>query len=618
MARWLSITAKSAIALGEPQGDALHPAYDMIIPGGAVPRQGPTEESYEGGQQESAPAVASGIFGQRAPSGLGPPGHQELDAMRGSLSQQAAPPMVVRMVIDALSIMFSLLLAFIAMLLWTSLSAAQQPGEGTDIPVEALLHLFVANAPLLTLLSLAVFYSAGFYTYGRHYQGRHRTLTIAAAVLASFVIYAGLVHFAWDQLGISALPWPMLSIAAAIAVVVILAERGWPWVWDRVLRPERESHLRQSLVPGCRILVTGGAGYIGSALVAKLLRSGYRVRVLDRLVYGREAIQPLLDHPHFELVEGDVRHVDHVVNAMHDVHAVIHLAAIVGDPACEVDRDVTIDVNLLATQHIAEVAKANGIQRFIFASTCSVYGANDRLLDETSETRPVSLYGRTKLAAERGLRLMMDETFQPTILRFSTIYGLSGRTRFDLVVNLLAVKATMDGVITIQGGNQWRPFLHVDDAALAILLALQADPMQVGGETFSVGSNEQNHTIEQIGQMVHRLVPKAKLLIDDKITDKRNYRVSFWKIRHRLGFVPQWTLEQGIRQVVDAVARGAVVDYRDPIYSNQKFLSEPGAIEAIRESDDWSVYLSPGHDEATAGSEPAAARVLRMEPQVAG
>jgi nucleoside-diphosphate-sugar epimerase len=538
--------------------------------------------------------------------------------MKGSLSQHAAPPMVVRMVIDALSIIFVLLLAFIVMLVWALLPPVQQSDAISDLPVEELLSAFIVNAPLLAILSLAIFYSAGFYTYGRSYHGRHRALTIAAAVLGSFALYAGLAHFAWDQLGISTMPWPMVVIAAVSAVLLFLAERGWPWIWDRVLRPERESHLRLSLVSGCRVLVTGGAGYIGSALVAKLLESGYRVRVLDRLVYGRDAIRPLLDHPNFELVEGDVRHVDHVVNAMHDVHAVIHLAAIVGDPACELDRDVTIDVNLHATQRIAEVAKANGIQRFIFASTCSVYGANDRLLDETSETRPVSLYGRTKLAAERGLRQMMDETFQPTILRFSTIYGLSGRTRFDLVVNLLAVKATMDGVITIQGGNQWRPFLHVDDAALAVQMALQADPMVVSGETFSVGSNDQNHTIEQVGQMVQRLVPHARLVIDEKITDKRNYRVNFWKIRHRLGFVPRWSLEQGIRQVVDAVASGAVVDYHAPIYSNQKFLSECGAIEAIRESEDWSVYLHPAFDETASVPEPAPARVLRMEPHAAG
>lgn len=272
--------------------------------------------------------------------------------------------------------------------------------------------------------------------------------------------------------------------------------------------------------------------------------------------------------------------------------AVVHLGAIVGDPACDLDETVTINVNLGATQMIAQVAKATGIRRFVFASTCSVYGANDDILDERSEVKPISLYGQTKLAAERGLQSMADANFTPTILRFGTIYGLSGRTRFDLVVNLLAAKGKIDGQITVFGGSQWRPFVHVDDAALGVFKALETPLAIAGNQIFNVGSDEQNRTIRQIGELIHEQLPAADLIVEENDVDKRNYRVSFAKIRNQLGFEPSWTLENGIRQVVEAVANGDVQDYRDAKYSNVKFLRESGAIEIISVDDDWSRELN--------------------------
>ena len=233
---------------------------------------------------------------------------------------------------------------------------------------------------------------------------------------------------------------------------------------------------------GRHILVIGGAGYIGSALLPKLLDKGYRVRLLDLLLFDTDPISAILGHPNLEIVQGDFRHVGKIVEAMQGVDSVVHLGAIVGDPACELDRELTTEVNLSATRMVAEVAKLCGIERFVFASTCSVYGACDELLDERSTTKPVSHYGNTKLAAERVLREMADQRFAPTVLRFATIYGLSGRTRFDLVVNLLTAKAKIDGRITVNGGNQWRPFVHVDDAALAVARVLEV-PTRIGGQT---------------------------------------------------------------------------------------------------------------------------------------
>ncbi|MGA3265083.1 MAG: NAD-dependent epimerase/dehydratase family protein, partial [Terracidiphilus sp.] len=177
-----------------------------------------------------------------------------------------------------------------------------------------------------------------------------------------------------------------------------------------------------------RVLLIGGAGYIGSGLLPKLLNDGYRVRLLDAFLYGEDPIARWKNHPGLEIVEADFRRVDIVVRAMRDVKAVVHLGAIVGDPACALDEELTIETNLLATRMIAEVTKGEGIEKFIFASSCSVYGASDTYLDENSPLYPVSLYARSKIACENVLLGMKNETFRPVILRFGTIYGLSGRT----------------------------------------------------------------------------------------------------------------------------------------------------------------------------------------------
>ena len=342
------------------------------------------------------------------------------------------------------------------------------------------------------------------------------------------------------------------------------------------------------------VLVIGGAGYIGSALLPKLLDRGHRVRVLDRFFYGFEPIRDVLSHPNLEIMQADFRRVDKLVECMSGVDAVIHLGAIVGDPACALDRDLTIEVNLMATRTIAEVAKGYGIRRFIFASTCSVYGASvdDELLTEESPLNPVSLYAITKLASESVLLDLASETFSPTCLRFSTIYGLSGRTRFDLVVNLLTAKALMDGEITIQGGDQWRPFLHVDDAALALLHTLEAPLPKVHQQVFNVGCDEQNHTIQQIGELIQKLVPSAELINQGSGGDRRDYRADFKKIRERLGFVARWTVIEGINQVIDEIRSGEVRDYRAAKYSNVKFLTEEeNTVNLVRHESSWAYDL---------------------------
>ena len=448
---------------------------------------------------------------------------------------------------------------------------------------------YLSTAWPLTGVCIVVFCFFGFYTYGQYYQGRYKALIVTQAVSVGYLIFALSGQLFPGQAHILDRTRLGFTLAWVFSIVALVGARIWSQFWRTVIHPEHEVYAKGGKSSKNRVLVIGGAGYIGSALLPKLLNDGYHVRLLDVLLFGDEPICSVSSHPNLEIIRGDFRHVENVVQAMRDVQSVIHLGAIVGDPACSLDEDLTIDINLSATRMIAELAKESGVERFIFASTCSVYGACDETLDERSQVQPVSLYGHTKLASEQVLRDMADDQFAPTVVRFATIYGLSGRTRFDLVVNLLAAKARIDGEITVFGGDQWRPFVHVDDAAQAVATILNAPRQLVANQVFNVGSNEQNYTISEIGQLVHDQVVTATLTCNEDETDKRNYRVDFSKIRNHLGFTPRWTVEQGIEQVLEAIANGDVTDYRDSMYSNVKFLVESGTQELAR--DNWAREL---------------------------
>jgi len=441
---------------------------------------------------------------------------------------------------------------------------------------------------LLTVICLGVFFLSGFYTYGRAYRGRYKALIVAQAVSLSYLLFGFIQYFLGDVLQ---LPRGALVLGWVATMALLIFARLWSLLWRNVLLAEHQLLEQPKLEEIKTVLVIGGAGYIGSALLPKLLDRGYKVRLLDLLLYGSDPIGDVLNNPNLEIVNADFRHIDRVVEAMRGVDAVIHLGAIVGDPACELDSELTIEINLMATRMIAEVAKGSGVQRFLFASTCSVYGVSDEILDEHSHLNPVSLYAKSKIASEKVLLAMGDNSFAPTILRFGTIYGLSGRTRFDLVVNLLAAKAVTERKITICGGDQWRPFLHVDDAALAVQTVLDAPLSLVGNDVFNVGSDEQNYTIQGVGELVRDMVPGSEIVSLGADTDARDYRVSFRKIRQTLDFVPRWQLEQGIEQVVDVVKNGVVRDYRDPIHSNVRFLNEHGIVSLIPRGNHWAHEL---------------------------
>jgi nucleoside-diphosphate-sugar epimerase len=425
---------------------------------------------------------------------------------------------------------------------------------------------------LLSIMALAAYTAVGLYTRTRSYGLLAKICRIAAVNLALLVITGAILSLAQPPTGLS---FGVLATTIVGSVIPLSLAR----VGSAVLRMEdwrRDGNGQREEADENKILVIGGAGYIGSALVEKLLNLGLQVSVLDAMHYGEATLSRVTGHPNLTLIREDFRHIEALTRAVSGVGSVIHLGGLVGDPACAVDTDLTVDVNVTATKVIGEIAKARGVRRFIFASSCSVYGACDEVVNEEAHFNPQSLYARSKVASEAVLKGLNDRDFAVTCLRFSTIYGISGRTRFDLVVNLLCAKAVRDGAITVYGADQWRPFVHVEDVARAVTMTLQAPIDLVAGEVFNVGSDAQNYTLGEVAELIHGQVPDAKITSDDTFVDKRNYRVSFAKIRSRLGFEPAWTIERGIAQVVALVRSNEVGHYSLPTYSNVLYLKERG------------------------------------------
>lgn len=330
-----------------------------------------------------------------------------------------------------------------------------------------------------------------------------------------------------------------------------------------------------------RVCVIGGAGFVGSVLVKRLLDEGYSVTVLDALMYGDEGIRHVADRPGFQFVRGDLRDLEAVVAACRFADAIVHLGALVGDPACGLDEQLTLQINRDATFTAAAIARGLGIDRFIFASTCSVYGATDELLHEDSPLQPISLYARSKMESEQLLLSMAGKGFCPVVLRFGTFYGRSPRERFDLVVNLLAARAVQEGEITVIGGQQWRPLLHVADGAEAILRCLRAPAPVVAHQVFNVGSDEQNHTLADVAGVISELIPRVKVQFAPAAVQEANYQVSFARIRSTLDFRPRYTLADGINEIRAALQRGVVGDYTEAKYSNYKAIVTGQAMQAL-------------------------------------
>jgi nucleoside-diphosphate-sugar epimerase len=319
------------------------------------------------------------------------------------------------------------------------------------------------------------------------------------------------------------------------------------------------------------ILVTGGAGYIGSTLVPMLLQQGHRVRVFDSLLYGGQSMLGFWSHPEFEFIRGDLRDQKAVEAAVDGIHAIVHLGAVVGDPACARQPEVARAVNLQGSLSLLEKCRQLRVQRFIFASTCSNYGRGAdpmQFVDETSELHPVSLYAETKVAVEEAILDHQGTDFSPTLLRFATVFGVSPRMRFDLTVNEFTLEMMTKGHLVVYGEQFWRPYIHVQDVARAISLVLSARIDKVQHQVFNVGATNQNYQKQQLVDLIKPYAPDATIEYVHRDEDSRDYRVLFDKIEEILGFNITRTVEDGIREVVHLVKGGLIVDFSERGFRN--------------------------------------------------
>lgn len=323
-----------------------------------------------------------------------------------------------------------------------------------------------------------------------------------------------------------------------------------------------------------RVLVTGGAGYVGSALVPRLLELGYGVRVLDLFWYGHNVFPDCADHPNLALIEGDIRDPETVQEAVASVDSVIHLACISNDPSFELDPALGKSINLDAFPGLVQAAQTAGVQRFIYASSSSIYGVKDEPdVREDAPPEPLTDYSRYKLECEHFL-LAAGGDMVPVILRPATVCGYAPRLRLDLTVNILTAHALERGVIRVFGGSQLRPNLHIRDMVAAYELFLEAPDDKVRGEAFNVGF--ENHAVGDIAEKVRTTLGNRKIEIRTEANDDlRSYHVNADKVRRVLGFKPRHTLEDAIFEIAEAFEAGRMTNpLANPAFHNIRRMRE--------------------------------------------
>jgi nucleoside-diphosphate-sugar epimerase len=319
-------------------------------------------------------------------------------------------------------------------------------------------------------------------------------------------------------------------------------------------------------------LVTGGSGYIGALLVRELLEAGHDVRVLDSLLHGQEDIAAEQEAAGVTVVRGDIRDADARAQALTGADGVVHLAAIVGDPACAIDPALSHEVNVAATEGLVADASKMGVERLVFASTCSNYG---RMADPTmpitedGELRPVSLYAEQKVGMEKLILGGAGESgLKPTCLRFATVYGVGRRMRFDLTVNEFTRELWADRDLEVFGEQFWRPYIHVRDAGRAVRTVLEAPAEQVGGQVFNAGRSGENYRKLDLVEEIRKQVDRGKVSYVRRDEDPRDYKVSFDRIRAELGFETLMTVPDGIGEIIAALDAEAFGDPFDGRYKN--------------------------------------------------
>lgn len=425
-----------------------------------------------------------------------------------------------------------------------------------SIPTIKLLHVLLYPFLYVTLNYI-------FGIYGRHKTSPALTksITLFFSAMLTFSIYSLLNLF---------------SLTLIIATLSVITLSILPRLFFNIYNPNnRNKYFKIIIHEKLPILVVGGGGYIGTHVVEKLLKNDYKVKVLDKFIYGDAVLSDLRKNKDLEIIEGDVSDLYKLTLALNNTQAVVHLAGLVGDPACSIDERLTRHINIVTTRMLEESVKAFDIPKFIFASSCSVYGSSEETVNENSDLSPVSLYAQTKIDSENELLHDQYDNLHPVILRFSTVFGHSRRMRFDLVMNLFVAQAYNNGVITVIGSQQWRPFIHVSDVAEAVMKVVKAPLEKVSRQIFNVGDNRLNITIGDLAKLVAKVVKtdkkndKVKIIIKDDTPDRRNYRVSFNKLKEVLNFRASVSFEDGIREIYNHFKKGTYKKpYNDPGYSN--------------------------------------------------
>ena len=319
-----------------------------------------------------------------------------------------------------------------------------------------------------------------------------------------------------------------------------------------------------------KVAVTGGAGYVGALTVEELIGAGHDVRALDLLLHGQDDVAEHVEALGAELIRGDVRDPGARRRLLEGAAAAVHLAAIVGDPACAADPRLSNEVNVEGTRALAAAARDAGVGRLVFASTCSNYGRMSdptMPIDETGTLAPVSLYAEQKVSIERGL-LAAEDPPEITCLRFATVYGAAPRMRFDLTVNEFTRDLWAGRELEVFGEQFWRPYVHVRDAARAIRTVLEAPSEDVAGEVYNVGDSDENYRKVDLVEMITGVLGRGDVRYVHRDEDPRDYKVSFEKVLERLGFRPERRVRDGIEEIVQGLEERRFADPFDRRYSN--------------------------------------------------
>lgn len=321
-----------------------------------------------------------------------------------------------------------------------------------------------------------------------------------------------------------------------------------------------------------KVLVTGVAGYIGSVLARKLLANNHEVIGVDYLKFGGDSIIGIYNDTGFRFVKADIRDQDKLKPLLGEVDAVVHLAAIVGDPACAKEPELASSINWDGSRNLLAAAhNTPRVKRFVFASTCSNYGKmqGNNLITEESPLNPISLYAELKVKFEETLLTsQVRDDFIPTALRFATVYGLSPRIRFDLTVNEFTRDATLGRELLIFGEQFWRPYCHVEDLARACVAVLDADPEKIKKNVFNVGDTQENYQKKMLAEELIKLIPDMVVKYVHKDEDPRDYRVSFDKINNILNFKISKRVPDGMKEIINILRDGVISDPDNQKYKN--------------------------------------------------